>query len=136
MRKLLLISVLVLFSISCAEKEKPENLLPEETYIQLVVEMQLLQNYVKQSNPDSTHLDSLSTAIFEAYNIRREQFYESHEYYQQNIAEQKERIKEAIELLRKDRIAKSDTVSSEDRNKESDVSTVVDSLDTSITDQN
>lgn len=89
--------------------DKPDNLLTEDTYINLMVELQLLRSYQQQGQPDSSAVDSLRNSIFEQYGATETQFRTSHEYYQQDINQQSERISEAIERLRRDRIAGTDT---------------------------
>lgn len=93
--------------LGCGD-DKPSNLLAEDTYIDLLVELQLLRSY-QQNHPDASGIDSLRTVIFDKYHTTEVQFKQSHQYYQQDIDRQSERIKEAIERLRKDRIAGSDT---------------------------
>lgn len=102
----------ILFSaliFSGCSNNKPANLLEEDTYIDLLVELQLLRSY-QQNHPNASQVDSLRSVIFDEYNTNQAQFKRSHEYYQQDVDRQSERIKEAIERLRKDRIAGSDTV--------------------------
>ncbi|MDX1671849.1 MAG: DUF4296 domain-containing protein [Balneolaceae bacterium] len=99
---ILLLSVLAFLATSCGEREKPENLIPEDTYIDILVEIQLAKSYQKSLPPDSIVYDSLNKKILGRYDVTKEQFEYSHQYYQQQLAEQTKRIDEAIERLRKD----------------------------------
>lgn len=89
--------------------DKPDDLLAEDTYINLMVELQLLRSYQQQGQPDSTAIDSLQNAIFKQYEVTESQFRVSHEYYQKDLNQQSERISEAIERLRRDRITGTDS---------------------------
>lgn len=121
MRFFVAILFFALLVLGCSN-DKPDNLLAEDTYVDLLVELQLLRSY-QQNHPNASRVDSLRNVIFDKYNANEEQFKRSHEYYQQDIDRQSERIKEAIERLRKDRIADSDTAATQDQD-----STITDSL--------
>ena len=93
--------------------DTPAGLIAEETYIDLIVELQLLQSYVSYNQPDSLTVDSLRNEIFNHYNVSETQFQESHKYYQDHdLRAQRDRIGEAIEDLRKDKMAGQDSTMS------------------------
>lgn len=99
------IIVIVCLFTGCSESpEKPEILIDEETYISLLVELQLVRTYSETDRMDETAADSLRNQIFQEYEVPDSVFWESHKYYQQFPGEQKKRIEEAIEQLRKDRM--------------------------------
>lgn len=102
---LLLIGILL---DGCSYEESPPNLIEEDTYINLLVEMQLVKTYRQGVPADSSKVDSLKQHIYAKYNVTEEQFRLSHEFYQQEPAKQKERVDMAIEQLRMDQI-QSDT---------------------------
>ncbi len=90
---------------SCSEDpDKPEDLISEDNYIDLIVELQLINTFSQSSLADSISADSLIDATFEKYGINREQFAASHNYYQDFPEEQKTRIDSAIERLRMDKV--------------------------------
>lgn len=87
----------------CMEEEPPPpDLIEEDTYIDLLVEMQLVKSYQEKVLPDSNLADSLMPKIMTKYEVTEDQFKRSHTYYQQQISEQQQRISEAIDRLRKD----------------------------------
>lgn len=95
----------VLLMISCEDQpEEPDELLNENTYVNLLVELQLVRSYAEASQLDSLAADSLAEEVFNKYGTSGEQFRESHHYYQQFPREQKERVDKAIELLRMDQV--------------------------------
>lgn len=97
----LLLVLILMGSVSCVGPEKvpkPDNLLPEDVYIDLMVEVQHLITY-RNSYPDSVNIDSLSTLIYNKYQVTEEDFLVSHEYYQKHVKEQIARIDEALRRL-------------------------------------
>lgn len=111
--RLLCMMLLAVLAAGCSgEPAPPDDLLNEDTYIDLVVEMKMLQSYEKHLDPDSTAVDSLQRVIFQTYGTTEQQFRKSHRYYQQQAEAQRERIIQAIEQLRKDYIGARDTLRS------------------------
>lgn len=84
--------------------QKPEKLVEEYTYINLLVELQLVRSYAEATNMDSLATDSLARQVYQKYGTSQKTFRQSHQYYQQFPKQQKERIDQAIELLRKDQV--------------------------------
>jgi len=78
----------------------PENLVEEDTYIHLLIELQLLRSYQESLPPDSLNVDSLKSVIFDKYGVTELQFRMSHSYYQRQVDEQKQRVVRAIDSLR------------------------------------
>lgn len=102
------VALLSLFLLlSCGESEPAEErFIPEDTYVDLLVELQLLNTY-RASLPDSLDTDTLRPAIFERYGVSAEEFERSHRHYRQQLGAQKRRIDEAIERLRRDQVRES-----------------------------
>lgn len=89
--------------------EKPKNLIPEDKYVSLLVELQLIRSYQQNAPVDSLTIDSLTTAAYQKYEVSKDLFRESHKYYQQFPKEQKERIQQAIEQIQMDQVAEADS---------------------------
>lgn len=81
----------------------PDSLIAEETYVNLLVELQLLRSYAR-TLPDSADTDSLQAAVFRRYGVDVQRFRRSHDYYQKDLQAQKRRIDQAIEELRRDQV--------------------------------
>lgn len=114
MRTTAILLCIWLAAFGCSNN-KPSDLISEDKYIDLMVELQLLQSYQKHQQPDSTTVDSLREVIFQRYGITESRFEQSHQYYQDhNIRNQRDRIGKAVEALRKDRIAGQDSAASQD----------------------
>lgn len=108
-QRLLLVSVflLALFASCSKEPQKPENLIDEEKYTDLLVELQLIRSYGNNADTDSTTIDSLKTKVFQKYGVSSEAFIKSHRYYEQFPQEQTQRAEDAIEQLKMDKVADS-----------------------------
>ena len=85
------------------EESPPPDLIGEDTYIDLLVEMQLVKSYQERVLPDSSVTDSLIPKIMDRYGVTEDQFGRSHRCYQDQITEQQERINEAIDRLHSDK---------------------------------
>ena len=104
MRGFLLVSVFLFSFFGCGDEEivpKPDNLIDEETYVKLMVEIQLLDAWVftsdKISNPDS-----IKQELFRYYNTTEESFYLSNAYYQSKPEDHVARIDSALKILERE----------------------------------
>lgn len=86
------------------EPAKPENLIPEDDYIDLIVELQMIRSFMQSPAADSISIDSLIDSVMNKYSTSREQFSTSHNYYQEFPEQQRQRIESAIERLRMDEV--------------------------------
>lgn len=101
-RVLLFFGVLLFGSLTltCAEEPypKPEDLIPEDTYIKLMVDVQLFDALVYTSDSLSNS-DSLRNALFHQYDTTEDVFLRSHYYYQSNIRKHNARLDSALNAL-------------------------------------
>ncbi|MDR9417740.1 DUF4296 domain-containing protein [Gracilimonas sp.] len=74
---------------------KPDDLIGEDTYIDLMVEMQHITTF-KNAEPDSVNADSLKNLVYEQYGVTDEQYLRSHQYYQSQLQDQIARIDSVI----------------------------------------
>ena len=81
--------------------EKPEDLIPEDAYIDLIAELQLIKSHYS-AEPDEVDLDSLKQEIYQKYEINEEQFISSNRYYQQQVSAQINRIDQAMLRLQEE----------------------------------
>lgn len=110
---ILLIGLLLISLISCSDdSQKPENIIAEDKYINLLVELQLVRSYGESNYADSLTVDSLAEEVFERYEISDSVFYRSHQYYQQFPKEQINRIEKAIERLKMDQVVNGEDTTS------------------------
>lgn len=105
MKKLLLtlpvsLAILILISGCLGPEEipKPQNLIDENNYVDLMVELQHLKTY-QNAYPDSVNTDSIKTIIYERFGVNEEQFLSSHAYYQKHTREQISRVNEVLERM-------------------------------------
>lgn len=108
---LTLILAVLLLSTGCGDDQPrpPENLIEEDRYIELLAELQMIRSYQEFLPRDSTTVDSLIGVVYDKYDISREQFIESHNYYRQDLEGQVERLDEAIERIRMDQVQEDTT---------------------------
>ena len=99
---------LLLFSVisgsGCGEKghiPKPENLISENRYIKLMVEVQLLDAYLYTTD-SLANFDSLKLAMFDHYQVTEEQYRRSNAYYQSNINAQIVRLDSVQQILKRE----------------------------------
>lgn len=95
----LIVPAVALFSCSTSI---PDNLLDEDTYINIFLELAILDQY----DPlllEREARDELQEEIFERYGITYEDFRVSHNYYEQSIQDQIQRTDRASQLLRAER---------------------------------
>lgn len=109
-----IILLALLFAGCSSGPEKPDKLIPEDTYTNLLVEMQLIRSYADNAETDSTTIDSLLNEVYNKYDITATQFQQSHNYYQHFPEEQKERAAKAIDLLKMELVMESDSTSTSD----------------------
>ena len=101
LRYFVLIFLLIVTSWGCGDEAivpKPENLIEEETYIRLLVEVQLLDALAYTTDSLSTG-DSLKQVLFSRYNVTEELYLQSNAYYQSQIDDHIARLDSARSLL-------------------------------------
>lgn len=95
------------FVFACSSEEQPpQDLIDENIYIDLMAEMQMVKSLQETVAPDSNFTDSLVPRIMNKYNVTESQFKKSHVYYRNQTEQQEQRINEAIERLRMDRVSR------------------------------
>ncbi len=84
LRYLMLFTVFFLIVGSACESgdNKPEDLIKEPVYMDLLTEVFLIRSQVELRDFDEEQEDSLYNHIFEQYGINRQQFERSHTFYQ------------------------------------------------------
>ena len=106
MYKLIPALAIILFTglSGCDENElvpKPENLIPEEKYVKVLTELQLLDSWVYTSE-EISNPDSIMMEMFAFYKVTRVQFDKSHAYYQSRPQEHSARVDSALQILEKE----------------------------------
>ena len=109
---------LTVFNACKTQVQPPENLIDEDTYINLMIEFQLLESYRDSMPPDSVATDSLKEVVLEKYSVTEAQFLTSREYYRQDYEQHVKRIEKAIEELRIDQVQEDSTAANDSANKD------------------
>lgn len=101
------LSAVLIFIVSCTNSESPKppkELLDESTYIDLLIEFQLVDSYYNRYTSRQDTLPDPSVMkqeILQKYDITWERFKKSHDHYKQHPEAQRQRIEKAIEEIRK-----------------------------------
>ncbi|MEX0770616.1 MAG: DUF4296 domain-containing protein [Balneolaceae bacterium] len=93
----------------------------ESEYTELLMEVFITQNLI-QLKELTEKRDSVMTGLFDRYGVTEDQFKRSHEYYQTQANDQKERIDRIRDRLREER-GKIDKVRQEKNNTGRDLRT-------------
>lgn len=99
--------LLILFAFAAiygcgSESSEPDELISEKTYEHMFIEFAII-NQMDQQLLKNTSQEELRQMVYEQYGVSEEEFRISHEYYEQNIDEQLERVKEITQLMRSER---------------------------------
>ena len=106
----LLILLFITSALSCSDRPpKPDPLIDEDKYINLMVELQLVRSHGEINSLDTLAVDSLTDEVFQKYNTTDSVFVQTHNYYQQFPKKQKIRIEKAIERLKMDQVSDTTT---------------------------
>lgn len=102
-----IVALMVLMPLLSAcqdDPNKPEDLIREPVYIDLLTEVFLIQSIAELRGIEEKK-DSLYTVIFDQYNVTRDQFDRSHTYYQRQGEAQVARADSVRDMLRREREA-------------------------------
>lgn len=103
MRKLFILLILSMTFWSCSsESSPPDELIDEQTYQQMFMEFAII-NQLDQQILEERSPEELRQLVYKHYNVTEEEFRISHEYYEQQVDEQLERVKEMSKILRAER---------------------------------
>ena len=118
----------VLCGCSADKPEPPRDLIPEDQYIHILVEYEMVQSF-EFMHGDSVNVRQLVDSVMQHYGVSRKQFERSHNFYQQDVQAQKERYKKALETLRQEMVRMEDQRNKKDGGTEADTTATPDSLD-------
>lgn len=96
-----LLLILLLFISGC-DTGKPDDLLKEETYLDIFTELVLL-NQMRDEQIAPVSREYLEEQVFERHSTTREQFYSSHYYYQKDAGAQFARVEKLEKKLSEER---------------------------------
>lgn len=91
---LLCCSLATAFLSGCHSGNKPDHLIPEDKYLDMYVEFQLLRGY-KHLYTDTSEAGEIRQRILNKYGVTMEQFRKSDAYYESQ-PDQKERLRAAL----------------------------------------
>lgn len=100
-------SLLILFALTACEETEPDFLIDEDTYILVFAELAIIDQYDPNLLKNRTKAD-VRELVYQKYNITKEDFRRSHDYYEENIEAQLERLEKVNLILREERDAVDD----------------------------
>jgi hypothetical protein len=102
-KKLLFVLTLLIVLLGCSsESNPPDELIDEQTYEQIFMEFAIINQLDKRILEDRSP-EELKQLVYEHYDVTEEEFRISHEYYEQNVEEQLERVRDMSDILREER---------------------------------
>jgi len=93
-----LVFVTLILACDSEKTDAPKDLIPEQKYIQLLAEMEVIKVYL-ETEIDSASAREKMEYVFEEYGVTQDQFLRSNAYYEKNAVDQHRRIEEASEWL-------------------------------------
>ena len=100
--RLTIILALLSLTLFQACSDEPDQLLDEETYSNVLAELTIV-NQIEETYLGDRTKEQLRKEVFEKYQVTREQFRISHDYYQRDMESQIQRVEEIRQRLRADR---------------------------------
>lgn len=98
-----LVSILlgmIILSAGCGTEkpETPKDLIPEDEYVLLMAEFQLIEAYLKNTK-DTVKAVQKTNYVLDSYDVTMDQFKSSTQYYEYDIDGQYKRVQRASDLL-------------------------------------
>ena len=109
----ILFSLLLLFLVACRRDAAPDNLIEEDRFVPILVDIHLADGYLssKPQLPDSLSYygNGMYAAIFKRHEVDSAQFKKSFQYYSRHLEQMGRIYKDVVEQL----TAKSDSITKE-----------------------
>ena len=103
----LFIALFLLLALPGCEETEPDFLIEEDTYILMFAELAIIDQYDPNLLKNRTKED-VRQLVYQKYNVTKEDFRRSHEYYEENIEAQFDRLEKVNLILREERDAVDD----------------------------
>lgn len=103
MKKSVLAILLMTAMFGCSsESTAPDELIDEQTYKKMFMEFTII-NQLDERLLQKESRDELRDMVYEHYKVTKDEFRISHEYYEQQVDQQLERVEEMSEIFRTER---------------------------------
>lgn len=100
----LLFSLFLLFTFSGCEENEPNFLIEEDTYILMFAELAIIDQYDPNLLKNETKED-IRNLVYQKYGVSKQDFRQSHKYYEEDIDAQLDRLEKVNLILREERDA-------------------------------
>jgi hypothetical protein len=98
----LLFSLFILLTLIGCEESEPEYLIEEDTYILMFAELAIIDQYDPNLLKNRTK-EEVREMVYQKYNVSKEDFRRSHNYYEGNIDAQLKRLGKVNLILKEER---------------------------------
>ncbi len=102
MKRILTISAFFLLFVACTDSV-PEHVIDEETYERMFIEFAIVNQMDRNLLEENQTRDDLRAKIYDFYGVTEEEFSLSHEYYENDLDEQLERLERINQIIREER---------------------------------
>ncbi len=103
MKKLFFGFLLLITTLGCSsESTPPDELIDEQTYQQMFMEFTIINQFDQRILEEKSQ-EEFRQLVYEHYDVTEEEFRISHEYYEQQVDEQLDRVREMSKILRAER---------------------------------
>lgn len=103
MKYLSILFCFILFiPVSGCEKNEPDYLIEEDTYILMFAELAIIDQYDPNLLKNRSKKD-IQELVYQKYNVTEEDFRRSHQFYEENLEAQLDRLKKVNLILREER---------------------------------
>ena len=103
MKRLNSLIIIFLLIFAACEDNKPEGLIDEQTYEKMFIELAIVNQYDRNLLEEGVTREDLRQQVFLHYGVSEEDFVISHEYYENNLDQQLERLERINKIIRDER---------------------------------
>lgn len=100
----LFFTLFLLLAIQACEENEPDFLIEEDTYILMFAELAIIDQYDPNLLRNRSKKE-VRDLVYQKYNVAKQDFRRSHEYYEENIEAQLDRLEKVNLILREERDA-------------------------------
>jgi hypothetical protein len=98
----LFLSLFIFLPLAGCEENEPDYLIDEETYIMMFAELAIIDQYDPNLLKNRSKED-IRDMVYQKYNVSKDSFRRSHDYYEENIEAQLERLGKIILIMKEER---------------------------------
>lgn len=98
----LFLSLFFLLPLAACEESEPEYLVEEEAYMMMFAELAIIDQYDPNLLKNRSK-EEVRDLVYQKYNVSKDDFRRSHDYYEEDIDAQLERLGKIILIMKEER---------------------------------